>query len=248
MCWGWGPFGRLGNGSVEPSAVPVAVHGELTFDALSTEDFGTCGIAAGRAYCWGEIRFLGIGEAPAPDTCGTSGNGGTGGDILCATEPNAVAGGHGFRPIVALGGNVACAVATDDQTYCWGLGYLGNGTLGSLSEPMVVSGGLSFVSLTAGKLTAGQGYVCGTVASGVAYCWGENGSGQLGNGTTTNALVPVVVSGDNRFSQLSAGYNHTCGVRTDGNAYCWGANHMGELGTRSATASLTPARVRLFAP
>ena len=144
-----------------------------------------------------------------------------------------------------------CAVATNDQTYCWGLGYLGNGTkLVFASEPMVVSGGLSFVSLTASGVgfDAGNTYHCGTVASGAAYCWGANRSGQLGNGTTTEALVPVAVSGDNTFSQLSAGQEHACGVRTDGNAYCWGANHMGELGTRSATASLTPARVRLFAP
>jgi alpha-tubulin suppressor-like RCC1 family protein len=249
MCWGRGTFGRLGNGSDTLSAVPVAVEGGLAFDAASTDDLGTCGVANGSGYCWGEQRFLGIGAAPVPDTCGTSGNGGTGGDILCAKEPIPVAGGHRFRPIVALGGNVACAVGTDDQTYCWGgFGYLGNGTLGSASEPVVVSGGLPFVSLTAGKLVAGQGYVCGTVAGGAAYCWGENGSGQLGNGTTTNALVPVAVSGDNMFSQLSAGYNHTCGVRTDGNAYCWGANHLGELGTRSQAGSLTPVRVRLFGP
>jgi alpha-tubulin suppressor-like RCC1 family protein len=258
MCWGSGTWGRLGNGSDTASAVPVAVHGGLTFDALSTWDLGTCGVATGgSAYCWGGNGLLGIGDAPAPDTCGRTGNGGTGGDILCAKEPIAVAGGHSFRPILAATGHTVCAVATDDQTYCWGSGYLGNGTKGFASEPKgyaseptVVSGGLSFVSLTARGVSfdAGNEYHCGTVASGVAYCWGANRSGQLGNGTTTEALVPVAVSGDHTFSQLSAGQIHICGVRTDGNAYCWGANDMGELGTRSATASLTPARVRLFAP
>jgi alpha-tubulin suppressor-like RCC1 family protein/predicted small lipoprotein YifL len=252
MCWGAGTWGRLGNGSDTLSAVPVAVDGGLTFDALSTADVGTCGVATGGgAYCWGGKGLLGIGDAPAPDTCGKSGNGGTGGDILCAKEPIAVSGGHSFRPILASTDHTVCAAATDDQTYCWGLGYLGNGTkLIFASEPVMVSGGLSFVSLTAAGVSfdAGNEYHCGTVASGVAYCWGANRSGQLGNGTTTEALVPVAVSGDNTFSQLSAGEEHACGVRTDGNAYCWGANHMGELGTRTATASLTPARVRLFAP
>jgi len=255
MCWGAGTLGRLGNGSDTLSAVPVFADGGLAFDALTTADGGTCGVATGGvAYCWGDSRLLGIGDAQAPDSCDVNTGGNPHPPAPCALEPIAVAGGHSFRPILANTGHMVCAVATDDQTYCWGVGYHGNGTnvFASLSasEPTVASGGLVFTSLTAGGVSfdGGAGYVCGTVVSGVAYCWGANGSGQLGNGTTTDALVPVVVSGDNTFTQLSAGNNHTCGVRTDGNAYCWGGNHMGELGTRLATASLIPARVRLFAP
>jgi hypothetical protein len=235
MCWGAGTWGRLGNGSETLSAVPVAANGGLAFDALSTAHSGTCGVAAGSAYCWGYSTLLGLGGAPAPDTCA--------GSVPCAKAPITVSGGHGFRPIIALDGNVACAVATDDQTYCWGSGYLGNGTADTSSTPTVVSGGFSFTSLA-----AGDGYHCGTVAGGAAYCWGANKNGRLGNGTTTDALVPTAVSGGHAFVQISAGQDHTCGAATDGNAYCWGGNDKGELGTRSQSASLTPVRVRLFAP
>lgn len=232
MCWGGGTFGRLGNGSDTLSSVPVAVSGGLSFSALSTAPYGTCGIVAGSAYCWGTGQLLG---ASAPETCASA--------VACAKTPVAVSGGHVFRPIVALDDSVACAAATDDQTYCWGIGYLGNGSTGVAVAPTVVSGGLSFTSLTAGNR-----YHCGTVVGGAAYCWGANANGRLGNGTTTEALVPTAVSGGHAFTQLSSSQDHTCGVATDGNLYCWGGNDMGELGTRSQAASQVPVRVRLFAP
>jgi alpha-tubulin suppressor-like RCC1 family protein len=235
ICWGAGTWGRLGNGDEALASVPVPVNGELVFDVLSTTFSGTCGVAGGSAYCWGYELLLGLGDTPAPDVCAVS--------TPCARTPVPVSGGHSFRPILAMDGAVACAVSTDDQTYCWGSGYLGNGALEISSVPIVVSGGWPFTSLT-----AGDEYKCGTLSNGAAYCWGLNRNGRLGNGTTMDALVPTAVSGDYRFVQLSGHHDHTCGVATDGNAYCWGGNDKGELGTRSQAASLTPARVRLFAP
>jgi alpha-tubulin suppressor-like RCC1 family protein len=235
ICWGVGTYGRLGNGDEALTSVPVSVNGALAFDALSTTVGATCGVAGGSAYCWGYESLLGLGNTPAPDVCAVS--------TPCARTPVPVSGGHSFRPILAMDGAVACAVGTDDQTYCWGSGYLGNGALETSTVPIAVSGGWSFTSLT-----AGDGYKCGTIANGTAYCWGLNRNGRLGNGTTMDALVPTAVSGDHGFIQLSGSQDHACGVATDGNAYCWGGNDKGELGTRSQAASLTPARVRLFAP
>jgi hypothetical protein len=232
MCWGAGTWGRLGNGSDALSAVPVVVNGGLQFGVVSTTYAGTCGVAAESAYCWGYSTFLGLGDTPPPDDCAGS---------SCAKAPIAVSGGHSFQPIMALHGNVACAVATDDQVYCWGSGYLGNGTTTFSATPTLVSGGLSFTSLA-----AGDGYHCGTAAGGAAYCWGANKNGRLGNGTTADAPVPTAVSGGHAFEQLSAAQDHACGVATDGNAYCWGGNDKGELGTRTQTTSLIPVRVRLF--
>jgi hypothetical protein len=235
MCWGAAVDGRLGNGTETLSAVPVAVSGGLSFDALATTYTGTCGIAAGSAYCWGQSGVLGSGGGPAPDTCSAS--------SPCAKTPFAVSGGHVFRPIVSLDGNVACAIATDGQAYCWGTGYVGDGSMSAIA-PVAVSGALSFTSLG----IAGDGAQCGIVVGGAAYCWGHNLNGRLGNGTTTDASVPTAVSGGHAFTQLSSSQDHTCGVTTDGNAYCWGGNDMGELGNRTTTPSTTPVRVKLFAP
>ncbi|HEV7388458.1 MAG TPA: invasin domain 3-containing protein, partial [Gemmatimonadaceae bacterium] len=112
MCWGASVYGRLGNGTETLAAVPVAVSGGLSFDALATSYSGTCGIVAGSAYCWGYSALLGLGGASAPDTCAAANP--------CAKTPVAVSGGRVFRPIVSVNGNVACAIATDGQAYCWG--------------------------------------------------------------------------------------------------------------------------------
>ena len=125
-CWGSGVDGRLGNGTETPAAIPVAVSGGLSFDALATDGAGTCGIAAGAAYCWGYGGMLGF-DGPAPDTC-------SGGATPCAKTPLAVSGGLVFRPVVTNDGNVACSLVADGQAYCWGTGYLGTGTVGASSR------------------------------------------------------------------------------------------------------------------
>ena len=235
LCWGAGVWGRLGNGSETDTNVPVAVSGGLSFDALSTSFGGTCGISAGSAYCWGQYALLALGATPAPDSCTGVG--------ACAKTPFAVSGGRVFRPVVAVDGNVACAVGTDDKAYCWGSGFVGNGSMGA-GAPTPVSGGLSFTSLGA----AGDSGHCGIAVGGAAYCWGTNSNGRFGNGTTSDATVPTAVSGGHAFTQLSMSLDHMCGVATDGNAFCWGGNDMGELGNRTTTPSTTPVRVKLFAP
>ncbi len=231
MCWGSGNWGRVGNGGDTLVTVPAVVSGGLTFDALSTGDGGTCGIAATHAYCWGYNTLLGDSGA-VHDVC----NGGT----ECAKTPVLVSGGHSYRAVMAQDGNVTCAVATDDKTYCWGSGYLGDGTSDIAWGPRLVSGGLTFTALA-----GGDGFHCGIATGGAAYCWGANKNGRLGN-NLAEALVPTAVTGGHAFTQLSLGQDHACGVATDGNAYCWGGNDKGELGDRTLTASATPVRVKLF--
>src|SRR2546422_8900422 len=68
---------------------------------------------------------------------------------------------------------------------------------------------------------------------GAAYCWGDGGYGQLGNGSQNNSLVPVPVVGGLAFTSLSARELHTCGIAADNRAYCWGWNPDGQLGIGS---------------
>ena len=103
---------------------------------------------------------------------------------------------------------------------------------------MLVSGGLSFASVN-----AGGALTCGVTSDGDAYCWGENSSGQLGNGTTTDRHTPVPVEGGLSFASVNNAALHTCAVTTAGVAYCWGFNSDGQLGDGSTTNRLTPVRV-----
>lgn len=79
-------------------------------------------------------------------------------------------------------------------------------------------------------ITAGGRHTCGLGASGTAWCWGDNSSGQLGDGSTIQRTTPTPVGGSLQFVELTAGYEHTCGITIDSAGYCWGANTTGQLG------------------
>jgi alpha-tubulin suppressor-like RCC1 family protein len=84
----------------------------------------------------------------------------------------------------------------------------------------------------------------GLTASGIAYGWGRNSSGQLGDGTTTNRSSPViVVGGITNWVQLSAGGGHSLGLTATGIVYAWGANNYGRLGDGTTTSRSSPVTV-----
>ncbi len=229
MCWSRNNLGRVGNGADTTVTTPVAVSGANRFAGIGTSYGGSCGVTdAGTAMCWGFWAILGIGGGPYPDTCAN--------EVPCAKIPIAVAGGITFKPIIFHGGNEACAIGTDDKTYCWGLWNL---------VPTELFGAPVFTSLATGDLDN-----CGVAQGGIAYCWGTNRNGRFGYPPNPNQIhrVPEPVPGSRLFTQLSMGQSHMCGVATDGNAWCWGSNVKGELGDRTTTPSAAPVRVKLFAP
>jgi alpha-tubulin suppressor-like RCC1 family protein len=92
-------------------------------------------------------------------------------------------------------------------------------------------------------VNAGSYHTCGLDAGGSAWCWGENISGPLGDGTTENRVVPVGVATSRTFAMVSAGCFHTCGVTPAGETFCWGRNAEGQLGVGNTVAALRPLRV-----
>jgi len=101
----------------------------------------------------------------------------------------------------------------------------------------------SCVVLDAVSLSAGGGHACAVHRSGEVFCWGANGRGQLGDGTTAESLTPVLVSGLDDAVSVSAGSEHTCAVRASGSAVCWGRNDEGQLGGGGRVDSSIPVAV-----
>jgi alpha-tubulin suppressor-like RCC1 family protein len=192
----------------------------------------TCGLTSGGvAYCWGR------------NVSGQLGDGTT----TYRLTPVPVAGRLIFTSLSA-GGSHTCGLATTGAAYCWGwngFGQLGDGTTTSSLTPVSVAGGLTFANLTTTS-TGGlfSAHSCGRTSTGVAYCWGRNALGQLGDGTTHSSLTPVPVAGGLTFVGLSAGGSHTCGWTLQVAAYCWGWNGDGQLGDGTTTISLMPLPVR----
>jgi alpha-tubulin suppressor-like RCC1 family protein len=241
FCWGDNSAGKIGDGTTTDRRTPVRVLAGLRFRQLTAGGSHTCGATTGdRAYCWGWNALGQLGDRTTTDRA----------------RPTPVAGGLRFRQVSA-GGNHNCAVTRDDQAYCWGknrFGQLGNGTrvgpetcqlFGGnpcSTKPVAVLRDLPFRAVS-----SGNDYTCGVTTTSIAYCWGRNLQGQLGDGTQYNTRVrPVAVLGGLQFRAVSGGApfgRSTCGVTTDGAAYCWGSNHFGQLGDWTTTSHLTPTAV-----
>jgi alpha-tubulin suppressor-like RCC1 family protein len=108
--------------------------------------------------------------------------------------------------------------------------------------PVAVSGLSGVTTIAPGGAIAE--HACALVG-GVPECWGWNAFGQLGNNSTTDSHVPVVVSGfsGGGVQAISAGYEHTCAVNNNGALLCWGGNTEGDLGNNSMTESNVPVPV-----
>jgi alpha-tubulin suppressor-like RCC1 family protein len=141
-----------------------------------------------------------------------------------------------------------CAITTTGIPYCWGSGadgQLGDGSSGDGHQrlsphPVSISalpGAPSFAAISAGVF-----HTCALTSSGLPYCWGKGGEGQLGDGSSGDGhqrLSPHPVSisalpGAPTFSAISAGALSTCAITTDGVAYCWGNGTYGQLGDGSS--------------
>jgi alpha-tubulin suppressor-like RCC1 family protein len=164
----------------------------------------------------GDAAPLPDGEGPAaPDAAPGSEDGGA---ILHVAE-------------VAAGVEHVCVRGTEGAVCCWGQnewGQLGNGSTAASTEPVRVPGLESQVV----QLSAGAYHTCARLQDGTLSCWGENRSGQLGNGSGVDLMAtptPVVGLGG-PAAQVSAGNQHTCARLGDGTVRCWGDDSDGQLG------------------
>lgn len=236
-CWGFGSDTRLGTGIDESSPTPLAVAGGLTFAQIDVGYNHACAVGAdAQAYCWGNGA---LGEIGNQDNPAARGN---------ASVPTLVMGGLRFSQ-VAAGNNFTCGLTTDALTYCWGLDTIGQ--LGAPAPmtyncdpfacslaPQEIVGAPSFV-----QISAGGAHACGLTADGVAYCWGSNSNGQLGDGSLTGHTAPAPVTGLSDVVQISAGFLHTCALTKAGVIYCWGFNGSGQLGDGNTADTSLPVQL-----
>ena len=83
-------------------------------------------------------------------------------------------------------------------------------------------------------------HTCAVRTDGKAVCWGYNNSSQLGDGTTTNAKVPVEVKDLPEVVEIATGYAHTCAIDKSSKVWCWGYNVYSQIGDGTTTAVKKP--------
>ena len=144
---------------------------------------------------------------------------------------------------LSAGSSHTCSLDSVGGVSCWGanfFGQIGDGTTTSRLTPVPVSGLSSGVT----AVSAGGRHSCALTTAGGVRCWGENSFGQLGDGTTTNRLTPVFVSGlSSGVAAIATNISHSCALTNAGAVLCWGDNDFGQLGDGTQFDRLTPGPV-----
>ena len=231
-CWGYNNNAQLGNNSTTSSYTPVTVDlGGQRALQVTLGYYHTCALlATGEARCWGN---------------NVSGQAGSGSTAEIIYTPAAVNLGGQRATQISSDYYHACAVLASGEVRCWGYndyGQLGNGTTAART-PTPVSVNLG--GAQAFQVSTGDYHTCAVLANYEVRCWGYNGGGQLGSGTTnTPQLTPISVAapGNAGVSQIDADYHHTCAV-INLSIYCWGYNGDGRVGDGTYTNRLTPVAV-----
>ena len=243
--WGYNGNGQLGNNSTTDSPVPVAVNlsGVLSGKTVVAVAAGHARSVAlcsdGTVAAWGDGSYGQLGndsttDSPVPVAVSSTG-------ILSGKTVVAIAAGQ-YHSV---------ALCSDGTLAAWG--WNGNGQLGDNSTtnspvPVAVSSTGVLSGKTVVAVAAGSSHSVALCSDGTVAAWGDNGWGSLGNNSTTNSPVPVVVTGTGVLSgknvvAVAAGSNHSVALCSDGTVAAWGYNGNGQLGNNSTTQSNVPVTV-----
>ncbi|MFO7892403.1 MAG: Ig-like domain-containing protein [Longimicrobiales bacterium] len=227
-CWGANDLAQLGDGTYTDSNSPVHVMSRAT--AVSGGYGHACALTdIGSTYCWGSNRYGKLGQGVAT------------GDTV--PTPVEVTGGQRFVQLAA-GGFHTCGLRADGQAFCWGSnvsGQIGDATNYVRPVPTPVAGDLVF-----NGITAGYSHTCATTSYdnlARVWCWGENGSYQLGDGTYDDRNYPVPVGQGIDFVMVDGGRYSTCAITDSDDVYCWGYNADGQLGVDDTSGRMSPTTV-----
>ena len=238
-CWGNNRYGQIGNSSnysIPTKVGTSALNRALKFDSVSAGGNHTCGIAEGSIFCFGNNRSgqLGVGNTettslPTP---------------IAEIQPK----GERKPEMVSVGFDHTCALISG-LGFCWGangIGQLGDGTTVNSNIPVAVNTSVALKGKSLKLIASGAYHSCAANQSEI-FCWGANGSGQLGDGTRLNSNTPVAVDisgipAPRVIQGLSAGSEHTCAI-ISGKGYCWGENSNGSLGDGTNENSNLPVEI-----
>ena len=225
-CWGDNSFGQIGNNGWNDMYLPTDVVTLSNLESLSAGKEHSCAITESkRLHCWGRNHMGQLGDdTQAPSAA----------PILIGVDYHRV----------EAGGEHTCGVDLEGWVQCWGAnhaGQLGDGSMDPRLSPDL------HVELTVpvSAIAVGDHHSCALTRGGSLRCWGANNRGQLGDGTTYDAVLPDKLAGmpESGTRMVAPGGTHACALTMTGKVLCWGNNHRGQTGGAEYAAFQMPSEV-----
>ncbi|MYQ98582.1 Ig-like domain repeat protein [Streptomyces sp. SID6139] len=237
LAWGQNDVGQLGDGTFTDRTTPLQVHlpaGTTVTAIAAGDDYVLALTSNGQVLAWGYNEW------------GQLGNGVTGGESDVPVAVHLPAG--TTVTAISSGAGHALALTSTGEVLAWGdndFGQLGDGTTVNRNVPVPVH---VPAGTTVTSIAGADDHSLALTSTGEVLAWGYNGRGQLGNGTTTNSSVPVLV-------HLAAGVVVTAvagahgfqsfALTSTGQVLAWGDNTYGQLGDGTTTRRTEPVPVHL---
>ena len=229
-CWGYNNCGQAGGTTGVYVAQPSSLSGfDSRVVAVSSGKYHNCALTeAGTVGCWGSNASGELGNGFYNTVSGKK-----------FPVPFEVQGLPSRVVAVSAGGDHTCALTDLGAVFCWG--YFEREQSG-VDIQVVQTTAAPVTGLEAGvtAISAGGAHTCALMDTRNVKCWGNNGSGELGNGTTDKSYnTPVLVEGLHSVESVSAGVAVTCALTISGGVKCWGSGHSGAIGDDDPTGFRT---------
>ncbi len=227
--WGDNLSGQLGNSNNTSTNTPAQI-------AIGTSNWAS--VATGTAFAVA-LQSNNTLWTWGANSAGQIGNG----NNTSTNAPAQIASGNVWTQVTA-GSDFAVARRSDGTLWAWGnnnIGQLGNNTITTSTSnvPVQVLGGPGAWTAVA----AGSDFVLAIAQDGTMWGWGDNSSGQLGNGGTISSNVPTQVSGSETWAAVAAGADFAVAIATDGSLWAWGDDSSGQLGDGGSSTQYAPKEI-----
>lgn len=233
--WAWGANfeGQLGNGtngygSAYNKTEPIQIGSDTNWQSVSAGGMHSLAIKTDRTlWAWGDNNAgqLGIGTSGSTDRNVPT-------QVGTASDWNSISAGDSY----------SLAIKNDGTLWAWGSnsnGKLGNGSpyINSL-VPIQIGTASNWQSVK-----AGYDFSLAIKNDGTLWGWGNNSSGQLGNGTTADSSVPIQIGTDTDWVKVSSGIPHSMAIKSNGTLWAWGSNFPGQFGNGTTVDSFVPIQI-----